>query len=157
MARIALLILDVDGVLTDGRFFRLPSGDEIKSFHTQDGHGMAKLQKSGIPIAIISGRDSISVDQRMQELGIQHVHQGIKDKLAVFEKLIDTLNITADQVAYVGDDEPDITVMSRVGYKIAVANATPAVLEIADWVTQNEGGAGAVREVCEWILANDDA
>ncbi|MDF1653690.1 MAG: HAD-IIIA family hydrolase [Coxiellaceae bacterium] len=151
---IQLLILDVDGVLTDGKVYLSADGDEQKCFYVQDGMGMVNLIRANIPIAIISGRSSESVTRRMQELGVQHVHQGIDNKLPVFEQLIKELNINADNVAYVGDDTPDLCIMQYVGYKIAVANAVTEVRSIADWVTQRNGGEGAVREVCDWILSN---
>ncbi len=153
---IQLLILDVDGVLTDGKIYLSAQGSEQKSFYVQDGMGMVSVLNAGIPIAIISGRDSECVTHRMQELGVKHVYQGISDKLPVFEKLIADLNIEAAHVAYVGDDTPDLAIMNYVGYKIAVANAVPAVKSTATWITRNNGGEGAVREVCDWILSNDD-
>lgn len=152
MATIRLLILDVDGVLTDGKIYLTADGDENKCFHTQDGFGLVELQRAGIPIAIISGRHSTAVKNRMSELGITQVHLGVQNKLAVFEQLLDDYSIDASQVAYVGDDVPDLTVMQLVGHKIAVANATPKILAIADWVTKRNGGNGAVREVTDWIL-----
>ncbi|MDF1795930.1 MAG: HAD-IIIA family hydrolase [Coxiellaceae bacterium] len=153
---IQLLILDVDGVLTDGKVYLSADGDEQKCFYVQDGMGMVNLIRADIPIAIISGRSSGSVTRRMQELGVKHVFQGIENKLPVFEQLIKKLNISADQVAYVGDDTPDLSIMLHVGYKIAVANAVAEVRSIADWITQRNGGEGAVREVCDWILSNNN-
>lgn len=150
---IELLILDVDGVLTDGTFTRLPSGEELKFFHSQDGHGMKTLMKAGIPIAIISGRESTCVSQRMAELGVKHVFQGQSDKRLAFKSLTDTLNISPSNIAYVGDDTPDICIMEAVGHPIAVANATPDTIKAASWQTARAGGQGAVREVCDWILA----
>ncbi len=152
---IQLLILDVDGVLTDGKVYLSADGDEQKSFYVQDGMGMVNLIRANIPIAIISGRSSGSVTRRMQELGVKHVFQGIENKLPTFEQLIKDLGISAEHVAYVGDDTPDLTIMQHVGYKIAVANAVPEVRSMADWVTQRNGGEGAVREVCDWILSNN--
>lgn len=150
---IRLLILDVDGVLTDGTIAFHPDGSEYKLFHAQDGYGMTKLQQFGIPIAIISGRSSTAVTRRMQELNIQHVYQGVSDKLPLFHQLIQDLQINPLEVAYVGDDLPDLPIMELVGYKIAVSNATPPILAAADWCTQRSGGQGAVREVCDWILS----
>lgn len=150
---IRLLILDVDGVLTNGQVWLFDKGHEYKVFHSHDGYGMKKLQQhTDITLAIISGRDSTSVALRMAELGITHVHQGIHDKLPVFEQLIDTLGVTPAECAYVGDDEPDLPVMEKVGLKIAVANATPTIKDIADLQTQLPGGQGAVREVCDFLL-----
>lgn len=149
--KIKLLILDVDGVFTNGQVWLTGSGDEYKVFHTQDGYGIKHIQRNGIAVAIISGRNSPSCELRMKELGVKHVHQGTHDKMPVFESLLKKLNVTAEQCGYVGDDVPDIPVMQQVGLKIAVANATQPVKDIADWMTTLEGGHGAVREVCDLL------
>jgi 3-deoxy-D-manno-octulosonate 8-phosphate phosphatase (KDO 8-P phosphatase) len=152
MNDIKLLILDVDGVLTDGKIYITPNGEEQKSFNTQDGYGLVMLRKAGITIAIISGRSSLIVTERMAELGITHVYQGAHDKQYALDDLLEKTGIDKAHCAYVGDDLPDLPIMLQLGHKICVANATPKVLEASDWVTQRAGGEGAVREVCDWIL-----
>lgn len=150
-ASIRLLILDVDGVLTDGTFWISPHGEEYKAFHTQDGYGLAEVQRAGITVALISGRTSHCVTHRFEALGITHIYQGQSDKRAAFDTLLQTLNLMPAQVAYVGDDIPDLVLMKQVGCPIAVANAVDAVKHAALWTTQKSGGHGAVREVCDWL------
>lgn len=150
--KIKLLILDVDGVLTDGKIWLTPDGNEMKSFHTHDGMGIKNLQNAGIAVAVISSRNSAIVTTRMQELGVQHIYQGQVSKIAAFEELLSLLNLSKDAVAYVGDDLPDLPVMTQVGLSIAVANAVARVKQQSDWETQQIGGYGAVREVCDLIL-----
>lgn len=149
---IKLVIFDVDGVLTNGCFYLDSHGAELKAFHTQDGLGFCLLQNIGITVAIISGRQSVAVTMRMQELGIKHVYQGQKNKLLAYQAIIHQLNLQDKQVACVGDDLPDLTIMQRAGLSIAVANAVQTVKKQADWVTKLAGGAGAAREVCDMIL-----
>ena len=153
---IKLLILDVDGVLTDGKIWLTANGEEMKSFHTHDGLGIQSLQRAGILIAIISSRQSVIVEHRMQELGVTHVYQGQASKIAAFETLITKLRLPEDATAYVGDDLPDLPVMTKVGLSIAVNNAVAPVKACADWHTQRNGGEGAVREVCDMILASQN-
>jgi 3-deoxy-D-manno-octulosonate 8-phosphate phosphatase (KDO 8-P phosphatase) len=148
---VKLLILDVDGVFTNGQVWLTGSGDEYKVFHTQDGYGIKHIQRNGIDVAVISGRNSPSCALRMKELCVEHVHQGTHDKVPVFEALLKKLNLKPEQCGYVGDDVPDIPVMQRVGLKVAVANATEPVKDIADWITTLEGGHGAVRQVCDLL------
>ncbi len=150
--KIQLLILDVDGVLTDGKLFFDDNGKEYKSFHARDGHGMKLLQQTGVKIAVISGRKSLSVSLRMKNLGITHVYQGHENKRAAFFEILDLLKISPEQVAYLGDDVLDLPIMMRVGLPIAVQDANFAVKERAAWCTQLSGGAGAVREVCDFIM-----
>ena len=150
--QIQLLILDVDGVLTDGKIWLLPDGDETKCFHIQDGLGITHIQKAGIQVAVISGRNSKIVQRRMHELNVAHVFQGVDDKLPVFQTLLKKLNITAKQAAYVGDDFPDIPILKKVGLSIAVNNAVNDVKHLCDWHTHKSGGEGAVREVCDLLL-----
>mgnify|MGYP001159900174 CR=1 FL=1 len=149
---IQLLILDVDGVLTDGSVTLCSNGDDIKSFHSHDGQGIRSVQEAGIPVAIISGRTSQAVVLRMQELDVKTVHQGQKVKTKAFEAVLKHYQVSADQVAYVGDDLPDLTVMKRVGLPVAVANAVNAVKQSTPWHTSSTGGKGAVREVCDILL-----
>ncbi len=151
-AQIKLIVFDVDGVFTNGHIFMDDHGDEHKAFHVLDGQGVKWLLEVGIHVAIISGRDAKGVALRMQQLGIQHVFQGVKDKIPVYEKLITTLNIKDHEVAYMGDDLPDLPVLRRVGLGIAVANAVAEVKQYAQWTTKNAGGQGAIREVCEFLL-----
>jgi 3-deoxy-D-manno-octulosonate 8-phosphate phosphatase (KDO 8-P phosphatase) len=151
-AVVRLCVFDVDGVLTDGRLFLSGGGREYKVFHTRDGQGLVMLRETGVAIAIISGRSSEAVAERMAELGIRYVHQGKSDKLSVFEELLKKLGLEAGQVAYVGDDLPDLPVMQRVGLAVAVADAHELVRRHAHWRTQLPGGQGAAREVCELLM-----
>jgi 3-deoxy-D-manno-octulosonate 8-phosphate phosphatase (KDO 8-P phosphatase) len=147
-----LLILDVDGVLTDGRLFFDNQGHEYKCFHARDGHGMKLLRQTGVEIAVISGRKSGSVALRMQNLGIELVYQGHENKRAAFKEILDNLQLNADQVAHMGDDLLDLPIMTQVGFAIAVQDANFAVKQHAHWCTQTAGGFGAVREVCDLIM-----
>ena len=150
--KLKLLILDVDGVLTDGKLFFDNDGNEYKSFHARDGHGIKLLRQTGVEVAVISGRKSNSVALRMKSLGIEHVYQGHENKLAAFNEVLQKLNITPDQAAHMGDDLLDLPLMTRVGLSIAVADANFAVFERADWCTHLPGGNGAVREACDFIM-----
>lgn len=150
--RIKLFIMDVDGVLTDGRIFIRDTGEEIKSFHTLDGHGLKMLHKHGIQTAIITGRDAPSVGIRAQQLGIEHYFKGIADKRSCYQQLIAKLGLHEQQCAYIGDDVVDLPVMKHCALAIAVSNAHPLVLKHADYITQAAGGSGAVREVCDLLL-----
>jgi 3-deoxy-D-manno-octulosonate 8-phosphate phosphatase (KDO 8-P phosphatase) len=152
-ARIRLVVFDVDGVLSDGSLYFSDDGTEIKAFNSKDGHGIKMLKSSGVDVAVITGRSSPLVTRRMQALGIEHVFQGHEDKLPVFEKLLESLDLDAEQAAYVGDDVVDLPVMRRVGLAVSVADAHPLVLEHAHWCTRNPGGNGAAREVCEQVMA----
>lgn len=147
-----LVVFDVDGVFTDNKIWISGDGDEFKMFNTHDGFGLKSIRRQGIDVAIISGRKSNAVSRRMTELSIEHVFQGISDKLPVYEKLRNELGIEDFQCAYVGDDVPDIPMIERVGLGIAVANATEPVKQVADWQTNLRGGEGAVREVCDLIV-----
>lgn len=149
---IKLVIFDVDGVLTDGSLFLGDDGLEYKAFNSRDGHGMKMLQESGVTVAIITGRNSRVVDIRMQSLGIKHVYQGQHDKRIAFAELLQTLQLSPEQVAYVGDDIVDLPVMSKVGLAIAVQDAHPMVLKHAHWQTPSCGGRGAGRDVCEMLM-----
>jgi 3-deoxy-D-manno-octulosonate 8-phosphate phosphatase (KDO 8-P phosphatase) len=150
--KLKLLILDVDGVLTDGKLFFDDNGREYKSFHARDGHGIKLLQQTGVEVAVISGRKSISVALRMKSLGIAHVYQGHEDKRAAFAEILHNVGVTPEQTAHVGDDLLDLPIMTRVGLAIAVNDANFAVKAHAHWCTQNVGGQGAVREVCDFIM-----
>lgn len=150
--KLKLLILDVDGVLTDGKLFFDNEGNEYKSFHAQDGHGIKLLRQTGVEVAVISGRKSKSVELRMKNLGIEHVYQGHENKIAAFNEIIEKIGITPKQAAHVGDDVIDLPIMIRAGLAIAVSDANFAVKQRADWCTTLPGGQGAVREVCDFIM-----
>lgn len=152
-AGVRLLILDVDGVLTDGRLHYDAEGRECKSFHVRDGFGIKRVMAAGIEVAVISGRRSRSAAGRMTELGIRHVMLGREDKAAALDELLAQLGLGADCAACVGDDVPDIPVMQRVALPIAVADCHSSILPAAAWRTSLPGGAGAVREVCDLLLA----
>ncbi len=151
-AAIRLLVLDVDGVLTDGRLYYGPNGETLKVFHVHDGHGIRALHEAGIAVAVISGRSSRAVQRRCRELGIRHVLQGIEDKLAAFESLIRRLGVPPEACACVGDDVVDVPLMRAVGLAYAVPNAHPAARRVAHRTTRLPGGRGAVREVCDSLL-----
>jgi 3-deoxy-D-manno-octulosonate 8-phosphate phosphatase (KDO 8-P phosphatase) len=152
-ARIRLLVLDVDGVLTDGRLYYGPEGEQLKVFHVRDGHGIKALQAAGVTVAVISGRNSPAVARRCADLGIGEVAQGIDDKAAAFEALRQRLGVVAADCACIGDDTPDAPLMRRVGLAIAVADAHPDARAAAHRRTRLPGGQGAVREACDWLLA----
>lgn len=147
-----LAVFDVDGVFTDGRFYLSNDGVESKAFHTQDGHGVKELIRAGVAVAVISARRSEAVSLRMAELGVPHVLQGIPDKLQAFESLIGELQLAPAQCVYTGDDIPDLPLLRKAGFAVAVANAVDEVKAACDYVTRAPGGAGAVREVCDLIL-----
>jgi 3-deoxy-D-manno-octulosonate 8-phosphate phosphatase (KDO 8-P phosphatase) len=151
--QIGLLILDVDGVLTDGSLFLGDGGEEYKAFHSRDGHGIRMAQHGGLEVAILTGRRSEVVAHRMRDLGVQHVLQGRRQKREALDELLAQTGFLPEQAAYVGDDVVDLAVMRRCGLGIAVADAHPLVAEHADWQTRAAGGRGAVREVCEGLLA----
>ncbi len=150
------MVFDVDGVFTDGRFYLSNDGVESKSFCTQDGYGIRRLLDAGIEVAVISGRQSAAVERRMQELGVSHVIQGCRDKLAAFDELTASLGLSDSACVFVGDDIPDLPLLEKVGYSVAVANAVRAVREQCDYTTMAAGGYGAVREVCDLVLAARD-
>lgn len=152
-SRIRLLVLDVDGVLTDGRLYISAAGEELKVFHVRDGSGLVAAQRAGITVAIISGRDSAAVARRAAELGIRHVRQGVSDKGAELDRLLGELGVAAEHAACVGDDTPDLPMLRRAGLAVAVADAHPALREAAHWTTPSNGGLGAVREVCDLLLS----
>lgn len=150
--RIRLLALDVDGVLTDGRLYFLPDGGEIKVFNSLDGHGLKMLQRSGVTVALITGRSSTAVARRAAELGISHLHQGSEQKLPVFDGLLAQLGLDYSQAAFMGDDLPDLPLIRRAAVGMTVANAHPLVRRNADWQSTLPGGQGAVREACDLIM-----
>jgi 3-deoxy-D-manno-octulosonate 8-phosphate phosphatase (KDO 8-P phosphatase) len=153
LRRIRLLVLDVDGVLTDGRLYYGPKGEALKAFHVRDGFGIKQVAGAGITVAILSGRKSAAVASRARELGIRHVVQGASDKLAALHKLAKARRIPLEDCACVGDDTPDAPILEAAGLGIAVADAHPDALAAANLVTTRTGGRGAVREVCDWLIA----
>jgi 3-deoxy-D-manno-octulosonate 8-phosphate phosphatase (KDO 8-P phosphatase) len=153
-ARIRLAVFDVDGVLTDGKLWYTADGHELKAFHAHDGLGLKRLLAKGIEVAVITARLSHVVTERMAELGVAHVYQDQKDKRACLIRLRNALRLAPGQVAYTGDDLPDLAPMQDAGLSIAVANAHPWVRERAHWRTRLGGGCGAAREVCDLILAS---
>jgi 3-deoxy-D-manno-octulosonate 8-phosphate phosphatase (KDO 8-P phosphatase) len=152
-AQIALLVLDVDGVLTDGRLWYGPDGESQKVFHVRDGHGIKALLAAGVRIAVISGRRSDAVAARMRELGVADVVQGADDKAGALAGLLERVGVDARRVACLVDDAPDLPMMAAVGLPAAVADAQPEVIAAAAHVTRARGGRGAVREFCEFLLA----
>ena len=153
LAELRLLAFDLDGVFTDGRFYLSDDGVESKAFNTQDGFGIRRLVDAGFEVAVISGRRSAAAAKRMAELGVQHVFLGTADKVAAFDELIASLEIDVMECAYAGDDIPDLALLGKVGYSIAVANAVEEVRDFCDYTTMAPGGHGAVREICDLVLA----
>ena len=150
---IRLMAFDVDGVMTDGGLYLSDSGEEFKRFNSLDGHGIKMLRASGVEVAIITGRKSRCVELRAQNLGIQHVYQGVEHKLDAMVALLDKLKLSRDAAAYMGDDVVDLGVMRHVGLSISVPESPQAVRAHSDYVTQRGGGNGAVREACELIMS----
>lgn len=154
--QIKAAFFDVDGVLTDGKIYFSDNGTEYKAFHSHDGMGIKMLLRAKIEIAIITARRSELVTRRMAELGVKHVYQGQEDKVQTYELLKQELNLQDQDIAYTGDDLNDLGPIRRCGLGIAVANASPLIIQYADWCTTRHGGSGAVREVCEFILSAQD-
>jgi len=148
-----MLVLDVDGVLTDGQLYFDNQGNEMKAFCTRDGLGLRALQSQGTELAFITGRQSEIVAQRAAQLGITHVYQGRNDKLNAFNDLLSDTGMDEQNVCYAGDDWIDIPVLDRVGLSVSVADADPVVKNRVHWVTSLGGGKGAVREICDLLLA----
>jgi 3-deoxy-D-manno-octulosonate 8-phosphate phosphatase (KDO 8-P phosphatase) len=156
-AEIALVVLDVDGVLTDGRLWYGPDGETLKAFNVRDGHGIKSLVAAGVAVAVISGRRSAAVTARMRELGVADVAQGVSDKARALAELLKRNAVDPRRVACLVDDTPDLGLMAAVGMPAAVADAHPDVLAAARHVTRAAGGHGAVREFCDFLLAARDA
>jgi 3-deoxy-D-manno-octulosonate 8-phosphate phosphatase (KDO 8-P phosphatase) len=156
-ASVRLLVLDVDGVLTDGRLWFGPDGEALKVFHVRDGHGIKLLREAGVEVAVISGRRSRAVETRMRELGVSRVIQGADDKQSALDGLLASLGLAPAEAACLVDDLPDLPLLRTVGLPAAVADAHPAVLAEARHVTRLPGGQGAVREFCDWLLAAREA
>jgi 3-deoxy-D-manno-octulosonate 8-phosphate phosphatase (KDO 8-P phosphatase) len=157
LGAVKILILDVDGVLTDGRIIINDRGEETKSFNVKDGYGIRALLDTGIDVAVITGRRSGVVEHRAKDLGIKSVYQGVTDKKSACIRLLEEKRLTSDQACYIGDDLPDIPVLRYVGMPVAVADAVKEAREAALYITEKNGGNGAVREVCELILKARDA
>jgi 3-deoxy-D-manno-octulosonate 8-phosphate phosphatase (KDO 8-P phosphatase) len=151
-AAIKLLALDVDGVLTDGALILHDDGTESKAFNCLDGHGLRMWRRAGLKVAFLSGRPSPPTDRRAEQLGIDYCYTDCYDKLPKLEEILKTENLAAENIAFVGDDLPDLPVITTVGFGVAVANAPDEVKSHADYVTERPGGSGAVREVIEHIL-----
>jgi 3-deoxy-D-manno-octulosonate 8-phosphate phosphatase (KDO 8-P phosphatase) len=152
-AAIDLLLLDVDGVLTDGRVYYGARGEQLQCFNIKDGHGLKSLAHIGVAVAVISGRRSAAVTRRCRELGIRHVVQGSRDKVRDFRALATKLGVAPAQCAFIGDDTPDVPLLREVGLAFAVADAHPSARAAAHHITRARGGDGAVREVCDRLLA----
>ncbi len=151
-AKIELLVLDVDGVLTDGSLYFGARGESLKVFNVRDGHGIKLLMRQGVQIAMVSGRRSAAVTARMRELKVRHLVQGCSDKLQALHDLCGRLGLDPLACACIVDDTPDLPLMSAVGFAAAVADAHPLVLRAAHWVAKAAGGRGAVRELCDVLL-----
>lgn len=151
-SRVSVLICDVDGVLTDGSIIISPRGEEYKRFNTKDGSAIKYLIRSGVPVVFLTGRDSEAVKRRGEELGVELVVTGAKNKLEALNNVLRTLNLEPDQVCYIGDDLTDIPVLARVGCAVVVADSPREVKDVASYVTERDGGNGAVREVIELIM-----
>jgi len=149
---IKLLICDIDGVLTDGSVMLGNAGEELKAFNIKDGFGLRAIQQFGIQVALITGRQSTLVERRAAELDIKHVYQGNTNKRAAFAELLNCLKLAPSQAAHIGDDFPDLPLFTQVGLAAAPADGHPVLRERAHFVTRANGGAGAVREVCDLLL-----
>jgi 3-deoxy-D-manno-octulosonate 8-phosphate phosphatase (KDO 8-P phosphatase) len=152
LRKIKLLILDVDGVLTDNGVYVGSDGIEFKKFNIQDGFGIYLVQKAGVKVALLSGRYSKATEYRAQELKIEHVYNGYTDKLKVYQELKEKLSLQDEEIIFVGDDLPDLPVLESVGVPMTVANAQPELKKVAEYVTRLPGGKGAVREIVNLIL-----
>jgi len=156
MKKVKLIVLDVDGVLTDGKLYIGSDGEEYKCFHTQDGLGISLARHSGIKIALITGRTSAAVTKRAEELNIDIVYQGVHDKVRVLREIINSYNINEENVCYMGDDLNDLPILELVGLPAAPQNAVPYVKKAVRFISKANGGEGAVRELIDYILSEDD-
>jgi len=154
---IRLLVLDVDGVLSDGKLYFSNDGEEIKAFNSLDGHGIKMLQKTGIDVAIITGRTSNIVARRAENLGIKHLLQGREDKLSALDELLTTHPHDYTHIAHMGDDYPDLPLIRRVGLGLTTVNAHPIVKQHSHWCSQQKGGEGAVREACDLLMLSQNS
>ncbi len=156
LKKIELLLLDVDGILTDGRIIYSNDGQETKAFDVKDGHGLKLIQRAGIKVGIITGRQSQVVIKRAEELGVEFLYQGSRDKLEPYYEILQKTGFSDEQVAYVGDDVVDLPVLTRVGFAATVIDAVEDVKPYVHYVTERPGGRGAVREICDLILKQSD-
>ncbi|KAF0155658.1 MAG: 3-deoxy-D-manno-octulosonate 8-phosphate phosphatase (KDO 8-P phosphatase) [Syntrophaceae bacterium] len=152
LKKIKMLVLDIDGVMTDGSIIMDSDGREMKNFNVRDGHGLVMIQRHGIQVAILTGRTSTVVDHRARDLKITEVYQGALNKKEIFAQILKKNNLTPDTISYMGDDIVDIPVLKMVGFSVAVADALDLVKKTVDYITVNRGGQGAVREICEMLL-----
>ncbi len=152
---VKLLILDVDGVLTDGTIWYDHLGREVKSFNTKDGYGIVQALRRGITVAVVSGRFSWQVEKRCRELGVEEIHQGVTDKLEVYRKLKEKYSLEDSEIGAMGDDLPDLPLLKRVGVSGAPIDAVPQVKVVVDFVSRREGGRGAVREFVDYLLTRE--
>ncbi len=152
LSSIKMVILDVDGVLTDGSIILDNEGNEFKRFHVRDGHGIKMLQKAGIRVAIITGRESKVVLRRADELGIEDIYQGCRDKVYAYQQILEKYNLRDEEVCYIGDDVVDIPILKRVGFPVVPRDADPVTGSYAIYITKYNGGRGAVREICDMII-----
>lgn len=150
--QVRLLVLDVDGVLSDGKIYFTNSGEEIKAFNTLDGHGIKMLRNSGVEVGIITGRNSKIVEKRASDLGIHLLIQGREDKYIALEEMLNKHSVTLNQIAFLGDDYPDLHVMTRIALPMSVSNAHPEVVKRSLWQSDVKGGEGAVRQACDFIM-----
>lgn len=149
---ISLVITDIDGVLTNGQIYYTNQGETFTGFNIQDGMGIRLLIKNGISVAVLTGRKNPAVTHRMRELGVQHVYQGLSDKMSTYETLLKTLKLTDTEVAYIGDDLPDLPVLKRVGLSVSPADGNSRITQMVHWVTKAKGGRGAFRELADLII-----
>jgi len=152
LQNIKLAIFDVDGVLTDGRLYYGPNGEELKVFHVHDGHGLKQLMRHDIQVAIISGRDCEALKVRLKDLGIEHAYLGQSQKIPALNDLLEKTGLSLEQACYTGDDIPDLAPMQKVSFSFAPANAVIEIKNKADWICSLSGGHGAVREICDLLV-----
>ena len=157
MKNIRLVIADVDGIMTDGSLHYDAHGETHKTFHVLDGHGIKKLKHLGITFAVISGRNHPAVTKRLQELDVSHIFLGVSDKLAIYQQLKEQLHLKDENIAYIGDDEPDLPLLERVGLSGSVPNALPEIQNRVDYCCQRAGGQGALREFIEHVISQQDS
>lgn len=155
-AKIKLFVCDIDGVFSDGRIYLGNSGEELKAFHTKDGYGVKALGASGVDVGVITGRKSNIVQTRMTALNVKHIVQGEENKLPALKAMAASLQLSPEQIAYIGDDMPDFDCLNYVGLSIAVNDAHPAILKLCDYITYTRGGFGAVRETCDLIMQSQN-
>ena len=153
-SKIKLLVFDVDGVMTDGSITYDENGVEYKTFNAKDGHGLAKMIRNGFMTAVITGRKNGTVDRRADDLRFTEVYQGVKNKLPILEGIMQKYELTFDEVAYMGDDEPDIPVLEKVGISACPNDAVDEVKKICNFISSKDGGKGAVRELCDFVYDN---